>query len=66
MPPLTAAEQAALRPALALAGIPADRAHAAYASAWRQAAAREAVDGEPPAPDGYAFSPRSTRGARRA
>jgi hypothetical protein len=55
----------ALERALAEAGEALERQPAAYASAWRRAAALEAVDGEPDE-DGYALSPRSTRGATRA
>ncbi len=64
-PPLPDDERLALERALAEAGIPLDEAPAQYRGAWQQAAAEEAVDCEPSA-DGYARSPRSTRGATRA
>ncbi len=64
-PPLSDGERDALEAALAEAGVSADGPPEAYRSAWRRAAALEAVDGEPDA-DGYALSPRSTRGATRA
>jgi hypothetical protein len=54
----------ALRAALRQAGIALDERPAAYASAWRRAAAREAVASDRAEP--YARSPRSTRGATRA
>lgn len=56
---------AALRIALARSGLQLEEHPAGYSSAWRQAAAREAVEGIP-ARASYALSPRSTRGARRA
>jgi hypothetical protein len=64
-PALPAEEQAALERALATAGVDLDATPEPYRSAWRRAAAHEAVDGEPDA-DGYALLPRSTRGATRA
>jgi hypothetical protein len=64
-PPLSADECKALEAALAEAGVSADGPPEAYGSAWRRAAALEAVDGDSDA-DGYALLPRSTRGATRA
>jgi hypothetical protein len=58
-------ELSAIRGALVRAGIQLDHPPAAYVSAWRRAAAREAVAGLP-ARSSYALSPRSTRGATRA
>ena len=66
VPPLGPAEQQVVTIGLARAGMRLDGVHVAYASAWRRAAAREAVDSTPPAPARYAPSPRSTRGATRA
>ena len=51
--------------ALTEAGIRVDETPALYRSAWRQAAAQEAVECEP-GEEGYALSPRRTRGATRA
>jgi hypothetical protein len=64
-PPLPDDVRDALERALAEAGAALEQQPAAYRSAWRRVAALEAVDGEPDE-DGYAFSPRSTRGATRA
>lgn len=64
-PALTDDQHGALLRALADAGLGADETPAAYRSAWRRAAAEEAVSDEPFA-EGYAPSPRSTRGATRA
>jgi hypothetical protein len=64
VPSVTAAERRALAAALERAGMRASAIHG-YETAWRRSALREAVDrGEPE--DGYALSPRSTRGATRA
>jgi hypothetical protein len=51
-----------------LAEIGPDDASTAYSAAWRRASLREGVDGEESSGEtpGYAFSPRSTRGATRA
>ena len=64
-PPLSEDARDALERARAEAGASLEGQSAAYRSAWRRAAALEAVDGEPDE-DGYALSPRSTRGATRA
>lgn len=56
---------AAIRRALARAGIRPDGQSEAYSSEWRLAAAREATDNQPAAAR-FAPSPRSTRGATRA
>ena len=64
-PPLPDEARDALERALAAPGDAPERQPAAYRSAWRRVAALEAVDGEPDE-DGYALSPRSTRGATRA
>jgi hypothetical protein len=64
-PPLPDDARDALARALAEAGESLERQSTTYRSAWRRAAALEAVDGEPD-DDGYALSPRSTRGATRA
>ena len=63
-PPLEESEQRALRAALEHAGVgpPADEP---YRYAWRLAAFTEAAFGDE-AEVGYAFPPRSTRGATRA
>jgi hypothetical protein len=63
IPPLEDGERHALLAALELAG-PTTSPDDPYRQAWRAAAVREAVDDE--AEVGYAFSPRSTRGATRA
>ena len=64
VPPVTAAVLRALAAVLERAGMRASAIHG-YETAWRRSALREAVDrGEPD--DGYALSPRSTRGATRA
>jgi hypothetical protein len=66
-PPLPEAERNALSHALERAGVRLDGLPEAYASPWRRAAAREAVDNQPArAQSRYAPSPRSTRGATRA
>jgi hypothetical protein len=64
-PPLPDDARAAVERALADAGEAVEDQPSAYRSAWRRAAALEAVDGVPDE-DGYALSPRSTRGATRA
>jgi hypothetical protein len=64
-PPLPDDARAALERALADAGEAVEDQPSAYRNAWRRAAALEAADGEPDE-DGYALSPRSTRGATRA
>jgi len=56
---------AAIEHALGLAGVRPVEVQPASLSAWRRAAAREAVE-NPPAPRFYAPSPRKTRGATRA
>jgi hypothetical protein len=61
----SADEVLAIGRALERAGVPLGRRPAAYASAWRRAAAREAVAEWPVRPS-YALSPRRTRGATRA
>ena len=65
VPPLPPSEEQALTEALARAGLELDGLPSTYASAWRHAGLAEATgngdDGE-----GYALSPRSTRGATRA
>lgn len=58
-------ELAAVRRALARAGIRLDGLADVYSSAWRRAAAREAVD-DGLVPGRYVLSPRRTRGATRA
>jgi hypothetical protein len=62
-PPLERAERDALVVALARLGLP--HADDPYRAAWRLAGLHEATDGDA-ADAGYAFSPRSTRGATRA
>jgi hypothetical protein len=52
--------------ALAEAGIRDGLAPTGQDSAWRAAALLEAVERDPRDVDGYALSPRSTRGATRA
>lgn len=64
-PSLPDDERDALEKALAAAGMTFDGMPEHHGSAWRRAAAQEAVDGEPFSDD-YALSPRSTRGATRA
>jgi hypothetical protein len=64
VPPLAAPGQRVLTEALARAGVQTDGAPSAYASAWRTAGLHEAA--APDEPEGYALSPRSTRGATRA
>ena len=64
-PPLPDDARDTLARALAEAGEALEQQPVAYRSAWRRAAALESVDGEPDE-DGYALSPRSTRGATRA
>jgi hypothetical protein len=66
-PPLGDSELAAIRVALTRASLPLDQQPALYASSWRRAALREAVDDEPERQSRrHALSPRSTRGATRA
>ncbi len=62
-PPLGDDERVALERALARVELDVDPSP--YRSAWRLAAAHEAVDGDLDE-NGYALSPRSTRGATRA
>jgi hypothetical protein len=62
-PPLEDGERRALLAALELTG-PSASAYDPYRQVWRAAGLRESVDDE--AEVGYAFSPRSTRGATRA
>ena len=63
-PALADSESRALLVALERADVgPSDAP--AYEGAWRRAALLEAVDGDD-GDDGYAFSPRRTRGATRA
>jgi hypothetical protein len=63
-PAIADSESRALLVALERAGTrPSDAP--AYDGAWRRAALREAVDRDD-GDDGYAFSPRRTRGATRA
>ena len=65
VPPLSPPEQEALTEALARAGLELDGPPPGYASAWRRVGLAEAT-GSGDESDGYAFSPRSTRGATRA
>ncbi|OFW53633.1 MAG: hypothetical protein A2146_01435 [Actinobacteria bacterium RBG_16_67_10] len=65
VPALTTVERHVLGRALARTAVRLDERPAAYSSAWRCAAAREAVE-TLPARGSYALSPRSTRGATRA
>ena len=62
-PPLERTEREALVAALAQLELPRD--DDPYRAAWRLAGLHEATDGDA-ADAGYAFSPRSTRGATRA
>ena len=62
-PPLEPTEHDALVAALAQLELP--RGDDPYRAAWRLAGLREASDADDAAA-GYAFSPRSTRGATRA
>jgi hypothetical protein len=64
-PPLEEPALAAVRKALVGAGVRLDGKPGIYMSAWRAAAAHEAVQNEPES-GRYARSPRSTRGATRA
>jgi hypothetical protein len=64
-PPLQETALAALRNALVGAGVGLDGKPGIYTSAWRAAAACEAVQNEPESKR-YARSPRRTRGATRA
>ena len=64
-PPLTESELEAVRVGLARLEIHVSTKPSIGASAWRIAAAREAIDSEPLRPR-YARSPRRTRGATRA
>ena len=64
MPPLEEAERRALLVALEQVDL-GTRAGELYGDAWRHAALCEAALGDD-AETGYAFSPRSTRGATRA
>jgi hypothetical protein len=59
-------EAEAVLAALAEAGVAADLVQNGRDSAWRAAALLEAVERDPRGADGYALSPRSTRGATRA
>lgn len=59
-------EAEAVLAALDEAGIASDLAPTGRDNAWRAAALAEAVDRDPRDVDGYAPSPRSTRGATRA
>jgi hypothetical protein len=59
-------EAEAVRAALDQAGIADGLVPSARESAWRAAALLEAVERDPRDADGYALSPRSTRGATRA
>lgn len=63
-PPLGEPGRRALIEALERAFVPTDRTPPAYESAWRAAGLHEAADADEP--EGYALSPRSTRGATRA
>jgi hypothetical protein len=66
-PPLGDDELDAIADAIARAGVLLDGRTGAYESAWRRTALEEAVDAaQPESEDGYALSPRSTRGATRA
>lgn len=65
VPPLPPTEQQALTEALARAGLELDGPPPAYASPWRRVGLFEAT-GNGDENDGYALSPRSTRGATRA
>jgi hypothetical protein len=64
VPRLAEAELLAVREALRRTSVSLGPEPTAYASAWRRAAAREAVSVEAGEP--YARAPRSTRGATRA
>lgn len=64
VPPVDGPGQRAVIVALERAGVRVKATPAAYASPWRVAALRESAEGE--GPEGYALSPRSTRGATRA
>jgi hypothetical protein len=64
-PTVPEAAQTAVVRALATAGVRMQREPDVYASPWRRAGAREAVECQPPVAR-YAPSPRSTRGATRA
>ena len=64
-PELTERELAVVQRALATVQAELVMTPAGYSSAWKRAAAREAIDRQP-AVVRYARSPRSTRGATRA
>ncbi len=64
VPPLDEAGRRAVLAALERAGVRVGITPAAYESAWRAAALVEGVEVEEG--EGYALSPRSTRGATRA
>jgi hypothetical protein len=64
-PPVGDAGVDAVREALVRARVPLERRPRAYDSPWRHEAAREAVENEREV-EGYARSPRSTRGATSA
>jgi hypothetical protein len=65
VPSLSPAETSVLAEAVRRSGIELDGESDPYASAWRRAGLVEAADGDGES-DGYARSPRSTRGATRA
>jgi len=65
VPPLSPAEKAVLAEAVRRAASELDGEHDPYATAWRRAGLAEAADGDGEQ-EGYARSPRSTRGATRA
>lgn len=64
-PSLSPDEQIVVELALRRARVRLEDVPPAYESSWRRAGARESVGSEP-AREGYARSPRSTRGATRA
>ncbi len=64
VPSLDGPGKEAVIEALGRAGVRVEVAPAAYASAWRAAGLRDGVEGDDA--EGYAPSPRSTRGATRA
>jgi len=65
VPSVPPEEEQALAEALARAGVELDGRPMVYGSPWRRAGLVEAT-GQDDEADGYALSPRSTRGATRA
>ena len=63
VPPMDGSERRAVLEALERTGVRVEVVPAAYDSAWRAAGLRDGVEDDD---EGYALSPRRTRGATRA